>query len=46
MDAGKIMRAFCEHPQVDFGDMAMRFAEINKSALSPIYLLRIFLTLY
>ncbi|GBU27198.1 acetaldehyde dehydrogenase [Treponema sp. R8-4-B8] len=30
MDAGKIMWVLYEHPQVDFEDMAMRFADIRK----------------
>jgi acetaldehyde dehydrogenase/alcohol dehydrogenase len=30
MDAGKIMWVLYEHPDADFGDMAMRFADIRK----------------
>jgi acetaldehyde dehydrogenase/alcohol dehydrogenase len=30
MDAGKIMWVLYEHPEVDFEDMAMRFADIRK----------------
>ncbi|MDR2802701.1 MAG: bifunctional acetaldehyde-CoA/alcohol dehydrogenase [Treponema sp.] len=30
MDAGKIMWVLYEHPEADFGDMAMRFADIRK----------------
>jgi len=30
MDAGKIMWVLYEHPDVDFADMAMRFADIRK----------------
>ena len=30
MDAGKIMWVMYEHPEVDFTDMAMRFADIRK----------------
>ncbi len=30
MDAGKIMWVMYEHPEVDFGDMAMRFVDIRK----------------
>ena len=30
MDAGKIMWVLYEHPEVDFHDMAMRFADIRK----------------
>ncbi len=30
MDAGKIMWVLYEHPEVDFQDMAMRFADIRK----------------
>ncbi|GAB6392138.1 MAG: bifunctional acetaldehyde-CoA/alcohol dehydrogenase [Treponematales bacterium] len=30
MDAGKIMWVLYEHPEVDFGDLAMRFMDIRK----------------
>lgn len=30
MDAGKIMWTMYEHPEIDFGDLAMRFMDIRK----------------
>ena len=34
MDAAKIMWVLYEHPEADFGDMAMRFADIRKRVYS------------
>lgn len=34
MDAGKIMWVLYEHPEADFGDMAMRFVDIRKRIYS------------